>query len=62
MSFFEPVEEEKTRKAKKGHRVLGTATFCGFHHTYNLDISHVIGAATEAALQKSWHVVLEETL
>lgn len=38
------------------------ATFCDFHHIYKVDISQMIEATAEAVLQKSWQVVLEETL
>lgn len=38
------------------------AMLCDFHHVYKTYISQIRGPTAEAALQKSWDVVLEEAL
>lgn len=56
-------EVKKKKKDKKnGHLALGTATFYEFHHVYKVNISQMTGATTEAMLQRSWQMVLEESL
>lgn len=60
--FLNLRREEKRKIKKRDHFTTGTAMFCDFHHIYKVDISEMIGATAEVVVQKSWQVVLEETL